>query len=166
MSNLKTIKQQVFLKNLPTFVNQLILTFKKHQVILLVGSLGVGKTTLVCHFLKHYQNKYPTLSAETAFRGSPAFGVFHHYLIDQTNIYHADLYRLKNDDDLETTGFWDLFDKPFKQKEVLIFIEWANYLNLNVLPNYFNYLTINLKFTKASESRLIEVSFDTKFSYD
>lgn len=91
-------------------------------VLLLNGEVGAGKTTSV-------QAIADILGMKDV--QSPSFAIHLRYENDQgKSLDHIDLYRLKDDDDLESSGFWDLFS----QKESLIVIEWASRLNTEYLP--------------------------------
>lgn len=100
-------------------------------VILLNGPMGAGKTQLVRETLKILG------SDETA---SPSFAIHNQYDTSQGIVDHVDLYRLEDDSDLESTGFWDLFSKP----SGLIFIEWADRLPLSVYPHHWSLLEVHL----------------------
>ena len=122
-------------------------------MLLLCGPLGVGKTTLVRALLE----------SEGCRVMSPAFTVCNSYVAGNKHIYHVDLYRLKNSEDLESTGFWDIFQKKNPKKgareEVKwLFIEWADRLPFQQLPHNWNCIKIDLKFAKATNLRQINVS--------
>jgi tRNA threonylcarbamoyladenosine biosynthesis protein TsaE len=86
-------------------------------VVLLSGPMGAGKTEFVRQWgsLKNIS----TVS-------SPTYALHQSYTIAD----HLDLYRLNNESELETTGFWDLFS----EKQGLIFIEWPEKMRLEQLP--------------------------------
>jgi len=76
---------------------------------------------------------------------SPSFAIHLRYENPQGRCMdHLDLYRLKDDDDLESSGFWDIF----AQKQSLVIIEWAQRLNFDYLP--LNWQRIEVKFEKIS----------------
>ena len=69
-------------------------------------------------------------------------------------IHHVDLYRLKDDEDLESTGFWDVFSN----KEDLVIIEWADRLNQKSLPPNWHYIQVKISFVpNQSDRRFITV---------
>ena len=138
-------KTNVSLRDLKTFANEIKQTFKKPQAVLLTGPLGVGKTTFIKTLLETENQNHPSIS-------SPAFAIQNYYPAP-VKAYHVDLYRLKNDEDLESTGLWDIFSET----ENLIFIEWANRFNKESLPNNWNYLLLQFSFTTNNEERNIQV---------
>ena len=91
------------------------------SVLALSGPLGAGKTEFV-----------KTVAQARGFRdmASPTFAIHHRYQGFSLNIDHLDLYRLDNEDELETTGFWDFF----AETEGLILIEWPERMNLEHIP--------------------------------
>ncbi|MCC7405003.1 MAG: tRNA (adenosine(37)-N6)-threonylcarbamoyltransferase complex ATPase subunit type 1 TsaE [Bdellovibrionales bacterium] len=102
-------------------VSELVPSLGKREVLLLTGPVGVGKTQLVRFLVE-------ALGARQAC--SPSFAIHNSYQVARGTVDHVDLYRLENDDDLESTGFWELFAQP----EGLILIEWADRLDPEYLP--------------------------------
>lgn len=88
------------------------------ELILLNGDLGSGKTFFMTRLLQE-------LGGETAV--SPSFAIHNQYQTKKVSVDHIDLYRLKNLEDLESTGFWDLF----MQESGIIAVEWANKIDIN-----------------------------------
>jgi len=82
--------------------------------IYLEGQLGAGKTTFVKGFLKG-----------CGFEGlvkSPTFTLVETYPINEIVVLHADLYRIKDSQELEAMGFRDYFNP-----NTIALIEWASH---------------------------------------
>jgi tRNA threonylcarbamoyladenosine biosynthesis protein TsaE len=82
-------------------------------VVLLIGNLGAGKTTLAKGIV---EGRNGTPAEEVS---SPTFTLIHQYG-DEATVYHVDLYRLEEARELESLGLDDLF-----RSGRLILLEWA-----------------------------------------
>lgn len=110
--------------------------FSNKSIVLLSGPMAAGKTEFVktfCHLngLEHI--------------ASPTFAIHHHYENEKAIVDHLDLYRIENEDELESTGFWDLFT----QSKAVIFIEWPEKMDTSLLPADWDVFQINLKVNGA-----------------
>ena len=85
-------------------------------VIFLEGDLGSGKTTFVRYVLNCLG------ISDSKFEGSPTFTIVNEY---KNNIFHIDLYRLKNEEDIENIGIGESLDR-----NGIFFIEWPGLLKI------------------------------------
>ena len=112
---------------------------KGGEIIYLKGELGTGKTTFVRGALH-----------ELGFTGnvkSPTFTIVEPYSIDNHVIYHFDLYRLDDPEELESLGIRDYCDG-----QSICFFEWPE-KGGNLLPN----ADINLLLSYTEEGRNVEL---------
>ena len=101
------------------------------NIVLLNGDLGVGKTTLVIEYCKLYG-----LQAS-----SPTFSLIQDYQNEKIKMAHVDLYRLNNDSEIDSAGFWDLFSQDYN----IVFIEWSTKIKKSDLPLDWTILNIDLE---------------------
>lgn len=129
------------LKDLDLFAKDLASVLKdcpKPQMIFLSGDLGSGKTTLTQHVLKH-------LGINERIK-SPTYTLIESYQTENQNIYHMDLYRLQNLNELKDLGIQDLLAQP-----AIFLVEWPEKLKAwNINPD----LTINLSLLNESERNI------------
>ncbi len=81
-------------------------------VVLLIGNLGAGKTTLA----KGIVSGLGAAHADEV--SSPTFTLIHEY--GEGRAYHIDLYRLEEPRELESLGLQELFDSG-----AMVLIEWG-----------------------------------------
>jgi tRNA threonylcarbamoyladenosine biosynthesis protein TsaE len=90
---------------------KLAATLPRQCVVLLIGNLGAGKTTLVKGLVKGLGAAVPDEVT------SPTFTLIHEY---GTAVYHIDLYRLDTAREVMSLGLDELFDR-----EAVVLIEWG-----------------------------------------
>jgi len=83
-----------------------------HGVVLLIGNLGAGKTTLAKGIISGLG------AAEPDDVSSPTFTLIHEYAGGR--IYHVDLYRLDDEREVSTLGLEELFER-----DAMVLIEWG-----------------------------------------
>ena len=137
------------LQDFPFFARQVAdrLASLPKVVVLLEGPMGAGKTTLVREIAK-------ARGSDEA--SSPSFAIHQTYPIENGSIEHFDLFRLDSIDDLESTGFWDIF----RVNAGMIVIEWSERLTefglLNQLPVSWPRVRIKIEFVEgADEARRV-----------
>ncbi len=80
-------------------------------VVLLIGNLGAGKTTLVKGIVSGLG------AAPIDEVSSPTFTLIHEY---GSSVFHVDLYRLDSEREVESLGLEELFDRSG-----IVLIEWG-----------------------------------------
>ena len=127
-------------------VEELKNLFKPRTILLLEGPVGAGKTELV---------KALTKSMGLPATASPSFAIHHRYenTDHSVSLDHVDLYRLKDEDDLESTGFWDLFALA----KGLVVIEWAERLDEDLLPLNWAKIKVKIQLTADPSERHLSV---------
>ena len=91
---------------------QLARELPARRVVLLIGNLGAGKTTLAKGIV---QGRGAASPDEVS---SPTFTLIHEF--SEGSVYHIDLYRLDEACQVATLGLEELFDR-----DALVLIEWG-----------------------------------------
>jgi tRNA threonylcarbamoyladenosine biosynthesis protein TsaE len=111
-------------------------------VVLLIGELGAGKTTLT----KGIVEGRGAARAEDV--SSPTFTLIHEYG-NPVSVYHVDLYRLDTVEEARRLGLEDLFDQ-----DALVLIEWGDRFP-SLLPESF--MAVRISYGE-NDKRIIEMS--------
>ncbi len=87
----------------------------KKSIVLLAGDLGAGKTSFVSAFCGLHNISQVS---------SPTYAIHNRYDSDKASVDHLDLYRLEDQDKLESAGVLDILQQEADYK----FIEWPERL--------------------------------------
>ena len=115
----------------------------KYKLVFLEGELGSGKTTLIKQFCKELGFKNQVTS--------PTFPLLNIYKNNEKNIYHADLYRLKNIDEINDLGFYEVIES-----NNWFFVEWPELL----------YGVIDFPYTKIKIKNVDDISRIVTLTYN
>ncbi len=118
-----------------------ILPELKYNILLLKGNLGAGKTTFTQFLLK-------SLGSEDEVN-SPTYSIVNEYSSPKGKIYHFDLYRLKNIEEVYDIGIEEYLDNAF-----LCIIEWPEVYEDELYGLNYHSMSIN----NTGENR--EITFD------
>jgi tRNA threonylcarbamoyladenosine biosynthesis protein TsaE len=113
-------------------------SLKSGSLICLYGDLGSGKTTFMQGLAKGFGVKKRVLSP--TFIIMRQYPLTIHHLPSIINLYHIDLYRIKDEKDVESLGLQEIWSDP----KNVVAIEWPEKIE-KVLPEkrvniYFEYL--------------------------
>ncbi len=118
------------------------------RVIAFKGDLGVGKTAFTRGFTSYI--------APLARVKSPTFSLVNEYKSKETglSVFHFDMYRIENEDDLYSIGFYEYLDgKSF------VLIEWSeNISETDDLPEQVTFVKIQKCGEEFPDRRQITVS--------
>ena len=105
-----------------------------HDVIFYVGGLGMGKTAFTQGLVNGLGIK-----AEVT---SPTFAIVNEYHGKPLSLFHFDMYRIENEDQLFNIGFDDYFDY-----DGVLAIEWSENI-----ADFFDENNITITFEKLDEN--------------
>ena len=125
----------------------LIKGFKNSLLINLIGNLGAGKTTFVRGLIQEF--------GFDEFVKSPTFTIVESYESDNLKVFHFDLYRIEDDNELQAIGVEDYLT----EENSITLVEWPE-----KSKRYFNnpdYI-IELNHCDNDEKRLINIIKDLR----
>ena len=108
------------------------------KIILFEGDMGVGKTTLIKTLV--------SLLGSDDLVSSPTFSLVNEYKGINDNIFHFDLYRVEEEEELYNFGI-----ETYIYSDDYVFVEWPNLLK-PLLQDQFT--TINIKLSENSAREL------------
>lgn len=116
------------------------------QFVSLVGDLGTGKTAFVRGFA--------SLAAAGAAVRSPTYTLVNEYRGKGRPVFHFDVYRINDEDDLYSIGFYDYLD------EGICLVEWCDLIPY-ALPDRYISVTLE-KLPEDVALRRVRVSLVSK----
>ena len=133
-----TYKLEELPKVVDTVLNQL-----NSKVVCFYGDMGAGKTTFIKAMVK-------ALGSNDVV-SSPTFSLVNPYVTEKDTIYHFDLYRVQDVEELYQIGIEDYLDS-----EAWIFIEWPQII-ADLLPEthsalHFSTVSNDVRSLKLSEN--------------
>ena len=117
---------------------------KAGTVYTLIGDLGVGKTVLTQGLAKGLEIQEPI--------SSPTFTIVQVYEEGRMPLYHFDVYRIGDVEEMEEIGYEDYF-----YGEGVTLIEWANLIE-EILPEQYTEIKIEKDLEKGFDYRNITVT--------
>ena len=115
----------------------------KNDCIFLIGEIGVGKTTFTRYLINRLQEKNGEKITEVL---SPTFNLLYEYDLKTIKIMHYDLYRIKDEKELNHLGIF--LDK----QDTIKIIEWPQLIDIQLSEK----LEIHLDYVKNEKERKIK----------
>jgi len=110
---------------------------RRRAIVLFNAPMGAGKTTFVREAVKRLAARVPATS--------PTFSIINKY---SQNVYHIDLYRVENADELLNTDFHEIISG-----DNFVFIEWAEKFDIDYTAD-----TLKIKIDiKENDSRVFDI---------
>jgi tRNA threonylcarbamoyladenosine biosynthesis protein TsaE len=104
----------------------------KRAYIAMRGEMGVGKTVFTRGFVSHFGR---------ANVKSPTYTIVNEYRVGGVNIYHFDLYRISDGDDLESIGYHE-----YVESDAYSIVEWSERV-----PEYIPEDAITVTISRVAE---------------
>ena len=114
------------------------------RFVALYGDLGVGKTAFIRGFT--------SAVAPLAKVKSPTFALVNEYKGNPLSVFHFDMYRITDEDELWSIGFYDYLDR-----NGICLVEWSENIPF-ALPESYLKVEIQKDNVSDSDSRLITLT--------
>ena len=129
-------------------VNKISKHIKEGDTLLLYGEIGVGKTTFTRLLINQMQSENNINTTEVL---SPTFNILNEYQINNLNVKHYDLYRIKQQEELDNLGI-------FEEKDAINIIEWPEILN----SYNIKYIKFEFLYCEGFKNRSLMISTNYK----
>lgn len=113
------------------------------QVYCIYGDLGVGKTI--------FSQGFATGLGVREVVNSPTFTIVKEYDEGRLKLYHFDVYRIGDVDEMDEIGYQEMIDG-----DGVCLIEWANLIE-EILPLHYHKIVIEKNLEKGMDYRLIRI---------
>ena len=120
----------------------------KGGFLALYGGMGAGKTTFVRGIVKALCPECLPLVH------SPTFAIVNEYIGEKIQIFHFDLYRLKDSDDLISTGFYDYLDRGG-----IIITEWSELFDDDIPADAYKLKIEITRIKNADSGSIIKLTY-------
>ncbi len=113
---------------------------KPGDFVALYGDLGAGKTA--------FTRGIASVLAPNDVISSPTYTIVNEYRSGTHPFCHFDMYRIENEDDLESIGFYDY------PTDAIFIVEWCEKIPYALPDNYYR---VTIEKTEAEEKRQIKI---------
>ena len=110
------------------------------RFIALYGDLGVGKTAFV--------RGLASVIAPNSIVRSPTFAIVNEYRAQKSSLFHFDMYRIEDEDELYSIGFYDYLDRG------ICVVEWSENIPYALPDSYLKIEMAKPSPTKPDERKL------------
>ena len=131
--------------------NKIKKKLKAGDVIFLYGEIGVGKTTFARLLINNYEKEKNLKVSEVL---SPTFNIVFEYNIKNFAIEHYDLYRLKNEKEIENIGLFTNLEKN------ITIVEWPELIKKKPI----NRIDLFFEYTKDMKERTLSIKTSGRLS--
>ena len=139
----KTVMETSCMEETAKYAFEMSQNAEPGQVFALIGDLGVGKTVFTKGFAEGLGIEEPV--------SSPTFTILQIYEEGRLPLYHFDVYRIEEPEEMEEVGFDD-----YIYGDGVCLIEWANRIE-EILPEETIYIVIEKDLERGMDYRKITV---------
>ena len=139
------------LEHLNLISKQIADKISKKDYIFLIGEIGVGKTTFTRSLINYIQKREGVQETEVL---SPTFNLLYEYEIKKLKILHYDLYRIKDNKELDQLG---IFNENIDSIKI---IEWPQLIDTSIS----NLLELHLNYSKNEGERNLIIKAKGKWN--